>query len=266
MFYRINRETRHTRVLSVGLASAIALVLGGGVPTGRAQNHPANQTIPFADARIRIELNGTAEDVGIQVDLDAEAWNSVQIVSPNGRKVFDRRLLEVEGEGNLQTLGLTELFFESEEPPLTELPLATFFELFPEGEYLFFGKTVEGKILFSKARFTHVIPASPQIVSPTVGKVLDPNQPVVIDWEPVTTTFPGSSAPSGVKIDGYQVIVIPDQPGPKKTFDIKLPATATEVTVPPEFILPGVPYKFEVLAIEESGNQTIAESNFRTGI
>jgi len=45
---------------------------------------------------------------------------------------------------------------------------------------------------------------------------------------------------------------------------VTVPATATMVTVPPEFVAslaPGV-QPFEVLAIEASGNQTLAEGSF----
>jgi hypothetical protein len=41
--------------------------------------------------------------------------------------------------------------------------------------------------------------------SSTEGAVLDPAQPVVIDWEPVANPFPGT--PSAVSVVGYQVIV-----------------------------------------------------------
>jgi hypothetical protein len=36
------------------------------------------------------------------------------------------------------------------------------------------------------------------------------------------------------------------------------------VTVPAEFIQANADYKFEVLAIEQSGNQTISENSFKT--
>jgi hypothetical protein len=39
---------------------------------------------------------------------------------------------------------------------------------------------------------------------------------------------------------------------------VKLP-NVTKVTVPPEFLEPNTDYKFEVLAIEAGGNQSITE-------
>jgi len=48
------------------------------------------------------------------------------------------------------------------------------------------------------------------------------------------------------------------------SFQVTLPATARSVTVSPEFVesLPAGENKFEVLAIEASGNQTITEGTF----
>ena len=53
---------------------------------------------------------------------------------------------------------------------------------------------------------------------------------VVIDWEPVTNAFPGTNLP--VTVVSYQVIVERVKPQPLHVFDVTLPATVTEVTVP----------------------------------
>jgi hypothetical protein len=69
-------------------------------------------------------------------------------------------------------------------------------------------------------------------------------------------------ASADLVIDGYQIIV-EEESGIE--FDIILSGAATEVTVPEEMFEENTLYKFEVLAIEESGNQTITESIFCTG-
>jgi len=51
---------------------------------------------------------------------------------------------------------------------------------------------------------------------------------------------------------------------PKLEFSVTLTPTAMMITVPSEFLLPATEYKFEVLAIEASGNQTLSESTFTT--
>lgn len=43
-----------------------------------------------------------------------------------------------------------------------------------------------------------------------------------------------------------------------------LPPSVTSITIPGEFLEPGTSYNWEVLAIEESGNQTLSSSAFRT--
>jgi len=205
--------------------------------------------IPFSQAKIIFELNSTAQDLGIQVFLDGEPWKSIKVVGPKGRT-----LLEVEGKGSLKKFGFTELFVESNEPNFADMSKEEILALFPAGVYKFSGKTVEGDNLVGTATLTHNIPDGPVIVSPLQSDVVDPNN-TVITWDSVTT-------PAGIQIVGYQVIV--EGGNPSRTFDVKLPGTATSVTVPPEFLEPGTEYIFEVLAIEIGGNQTITEGSFST--
>jgi hypothetical protein len=48
------------------------------------------------------------------------------------------------------------------------------------------------------------------------------------------------------------------------SFQVTLPASARQVTVPAEYVVSLAPgaHAFEVLAIEASGNQTITEGSF----
>jgi hypothetical protein len=243
------------RMLPVFLKSVAALILAAAAPEGWAKSE-----IPFDIAKMIIEFNSTANDVGVQVLLDGEPWQSLQIESPNRRTILDIR-----ASMSLREQGLTELFFESSEPSLDEVPLAKFLARFPEGTYKFDGKTIERQEIEGEATFTHVIPAGPVIVSPKEGEV-DPKN-LVISWEAVTKKIEGSSE-ADLVIVAYQVIVERtdnDQLGAAlRTFDIKIPATSDRiqsVTVPPEFLESGTEYKFEVLAIEAGGNQTITEGD-----
>ena len=69
-------------------------------------------------------------------------------------------------------------------------------------------------------------------------------------------------------IIAYQVIVEDPESSfpaiPKIVLDVMMPATATSLIVPPGFLLPDTEYEWEVLAIEESGNQTLSSAFFRT--
>ncbi|UCF88830.1 MAG: hypothetical protein JSV70_00830 [bacterium] len=211
--------------------------------------------IPYSATKIIIEVNSTDGDAGIQIFLDGEGWSELEITDPNGAEILD-----IEAEGSIGMQGITELFFESAEPSFDEQSLEELFELFPEGKYRFRGETVDGQPLKGKATLTHAIPAGPIILSPEEGEVVDPGD-VVIFWDPITDPLPGTWVP--VDIAGYQVIVEREEPT-VLVFRVDLPATAAQVTVPWEFLEAGTTYKVEVLAIEESGNQTITESEFET--
>jgi hypothetical protein len=216
---------------------------------------PKLWAIQFSQAKIIIEVNATAGDGGIQISVDGVGWNRLEVIDPDRRKIFD-----VSGSGSVGMTGVTELFFESAEPSFQDLPLDQLLARFREGNYRFVGTTVDGKQLAGRAALKHNIPAGPTVTSPGEGAALNPNSPVVVDWDPVTAPFPGSRLP--VTIAGYQVIVERVDPQPLLIFSVHLPATVTKVTVPAEFIQANADYIFEVLAIEASGNQTITESSF----
>src|SRR5262245_18642316 len=176
------------------LAFAVAAV-GALALTLTAMRTRAKQTIPFADSRLRIEVNSTAGDAGIQGNIDSEEpWDSVIIEDPDGHRIFD-----VKGKGNLGKLGSTELFFESEEPSFDEQPIDELFAKFPEGTYRFTSTTVGGDKLTGTALFSHMVPAGPVVTAPVNGSTQDPAH-MVIAWDPVTS-------PPGIEIVKYEVIV-----------------------------------------------------------
>jgi len=226
--------TRHTRLAQVVL---LGLVAFGLAAPGRAAQ--------FSIARIYIEYNSSGNDFGFHVFLDAEDWESLRIVNPAGVTIF-----EVAGKGGYQGLGLTELFFEGAEPSLDEVPLGDLLARFPEGRYRFVGVTVQGTRLASAATLSHAVPEGPAVSA----EVIDEDT-VIIHWVPVTRA-PEDFPEQHVDIVGYQVIV--------DTFQVTLPTSTTEVTLPPEFVksLARGEHPFEVLAIEASGNQTITEGVF----
>ena len=211
----------------------------------------------FSQTKIIIEVNATAEDAGIQISVDAEGWNRLEIFDPKGQKIVD-----VTASNSVGRQGITEIFFESAEPSFKEQSLAQLFARFPAGNYTFRATTVDGQQLNGNASLSHSIPAGPRIVFPADGTALAANNPVIIDWNAVTTRFPGTT--SQVKIAGYQVIVEQVKPQPLRVFSVNVPAAVTRVTVSGEFIQANADYNFEVLAIDASGNQTISEGSFTT--
>jgi len=121
----------------------------------------------------------------------------------------------------------------------------------------------------STAELTHDVPAGPEILNPPVlaeGCIeVDAEAPLIIEWDPVESDIWGDTE---IEIEAYQVIVQSEtEDGPEVAFSATLPPSEDEmnmVTVPPEALFHGVEYAFEILAIEESGNQTITESCFET--
>ena len=200
---------------------------------------------PFPIARIYIEYNASANDLGFHVSLDGPNWRQLDIVNPRGIKVF-----EVVGKAGYAELGMTELFFEGAEPNLDEFPLEQLLARFPEGRYKFRGVEIGGTVLNSSPRLSHAVPDGPEVEADVR------RDDVVIRWEPVTGV-PEGFPRRRIEIVGYQVIV--------GSFQVTLPAGATEVELPDEFVesLPrGEEIPFEVLAIDRSGNQSITEGEF----
>lgn len=235
---------RH-RLPTIALASLIAVPAAVVVSAG-AEPKP----VEFSDARLKVEINATDGDAGLQIFLDGEAWNDVELLDPQNNAILD-----VDVKGRAENYGLTELFSESSEPPFEEFPLEQFKELFPEGTYTFRGTTVDGVPMTGTANLTHDFPDGPEILSPSADSRVPADQ-VVVQWAPVTT-------PAGIDIVGYQVLVVQETPE-LWVFSADLPATATKLSVPAEFVQPRTEYKVEVLAIEVGGNQTLTELTFRS--
>src|SRR5215208_1172464 len=91
-------------------------LLAASLPLAAADPGPPE---PFEAADLKIEVNATDGDAGLQVFLDHEPWKRVKIRDPEGRLLAD-----VQTKGRLRDFGLTELFSESSEPPFGEFPLA----------------------------------------------------------------------------------------------------------------------------------------------
>lgn len=268
---RRSEERRGAGVLAMALAICLLPVRGLAdgpgdeersatlAPQGDAPAASQGMKLPFKDVKLIIEHNATAEDTGFQVFLDGDPWNRLEIESPSGAP-----LLDVRPRGRLAALGLTELFFETNEPPNAQVPIPQLLARFPAGEYEFEGRSVEGLAMAGKATLTHDIPKGPVILSPKEGEVVDPND-TVVSWEPVTESIAGLP----VEIVGYEVIVVKPEtvPAPgfsKRVLSVHVSGATTSLTVPSEFFEPDTAYEFEVLALEVGGNQTISSSSFVT--
>jgi hypothetical protein len=222
----------------------IGLVVLGSTPLliPAIAHGAAEKPTPFDDARLEIEYNATDGDAGFQIFADAEEWRQFEIFRPDGRRIVNFRT-----DGNLNDFGLTELFSESSEPPFTELPFAEFKNLFPAGNYRFEGVTIDGRELESKVPFSHQILDAPQFIQPQDGGTLPAND-AVIQWVPVKGAV------------DYEVIVTRE--GDERVLDVTLSPDHTSLTVPREFVDPGVSYQIEVHASAANGNRIFSEVGF----
>jgi hypothetical protein len=237
--------------------AGIALAAVATAPVTVANAGPTANAIPLEASTMIIEYNASAEDIGVQFFLDSEGWRTVEIFDPSGVEIFSADtsgILTRQGGG-------TELFLESVEPEIVDLPIRRFFNRFPEGTYKFRARNNAGDLLVGSAEFSHDLPAGPALITPVPASGAECARrvplPVVIAWNPVTRSIHGEP----LNIVGYELIVENDD---DVNFDVKFPANILELTVPNGLLKPGTDYIFEVLAVEEGGNQTITEGCFRT--
>jgi len=220
----------------------------------------ADHEFVLTQAKLLIEHNSTDRDTGFQGFVDGDPWNQLEI-DP------DAPIVVVNAEGALLDFGLTELFFETEEPENAEVPIPSVLSRLPEGSHTMTGAMVGAASSSLTATFTHTIPAGPVIVAPASGATdIEPGA-AVVSWERVTSTVDGSS---DIEIVGYEVIVeLEAEPAYPQTFaqpvlDVHVPASVTSLTVPEAFLEASARYSLEVLAIEQSGNQTLTQLFFET--
>jgi hypothetical protein len=241
------------------LYELVALVLIAATPAIAASDDE-----PFDVAEIFFELNHTDGDLGLHGFVDGDAWKQLTIGRPKKSS-----LLQVTVQGRLKQQGMTELFFESAEPGFDELSPDQFFERFPEGTYVVKGVTLDGEKLKSEVEISHVMPAPAgnieiSGVSAAENCDADPlpavSPPIVISWDPVTTSHPDIGADGDVEIAEYELVLEFEDGGLEMS--VHLPPSVTAMEVPSAFIGLADSFKFEILARDVNGNRTAVESCF----
>ena len=238
------------------LAAAPALAETCAVP-----DRPGREIVK---ASLFIEDNTGDEDIGVHGYFDDHGWTELCVFNPAGELV-----LHVQPDAQLGVLGLSEFFFESQEPGYGEWDFADLKAAWPEGDYTVRAQSHDGEILTGTALFTHNLPVAPLITSPALVPEPEDNPPVVavgditVTWEPVTLTQDGQP----VRLRGYQLWVNKDNHVDRNgfsrpNFDVHVSADTTSFVVPAAFFDAASLYEVEVVAIEESGNQTIAGADY----
>ena len=227
------------------------VLLVAGLALAFAAPASAGEEVELDEAAVFIEWNSTDTDFGIQFFWDGEPWKSMKVRNESGKLA-----LSVKAGRNVRAQSLTEGFFESAEPPASELSMEEFLARFPEGEWTFHGRTNEGDRLVGEADFTHVLPAPPENLSPGEGDLVS-HLGFTASFNPVTQDWDGNP----LDVELYVVVVEKEDDDPiLQVFEVILPPTQTSVSVPGEFLEPDTEYKLEVIAQEESGNRTITET------
>jgi len=257
--------------------SAAACIAASALWLSATANEHEEEEIPFDVAEVFFELNDTDGDLGIHALIDGEPWKRLSIENPKERKI-----LTVFARSKLRRQGVTEIFFESAEPLFSELPADEFFGRFPPGTYEVEGLTTEGGELESETEITHAMPAP---AAPTVNGLPLAVQcddelpgydaptvtlPITIAWPPVDRTHPTLGTPLNspdISIVNYEIVVETDLDTPDgeeftTVFSARLPPEVMSMTIPDEFLGQSDEFKYEVLAREESWNQTAVESCF----
>jgi hypothetical protein len=252
----MTRLARTVRALAIAIAALLLVGTHAAPLDGEA---PAT---PFPVAAVFFELNHSAGDLGIHGEVDGGPWTSLSVEGPN-----DRVLLDIVSRGRLRTQGMTQLAFESAEPSFDELAPAAFFRRFPEGKYEFEGRLQGGGTLESTVRLSHVLAAPPGNITvnglPAAADcdtlpLPEVVAPVLVRWDPVTSSHPDVGKSGPVAISRYQYFL--ELSGGKLSVD--LPRTTTEYEVPLGAADFGRALKFEIIARTSAGNNTAVESCF----
>lgn len=226
---------------------------------------PEDAARNISHANLFIEDNAGDGDIGVHGYFDDHGWTELCVFDPAGTMI-----LHVRPEGRLGDLGIAGVFFESREPLYAEWDNAGLKAAWPEGQYALRAASSDGEVLAGSALFTTVLPAMPQLISPaTIPEPEDGPMPLVpvadlkVEWQPVTTSQDGRP----VVIRAYQIWVNKenhqDENGfSRPNFDVHVDGETTSFVVPAAFFDPASIYEIEVVAIEESGNQTVGGASF----
>ncbi|NWG91763.1 MAG: hypothetical protein HXY21_04555 [Parvularculaceae bacterium] len=240
------------------------LAAGALAGAANADKALAQSAVPFSKHDIYFELNATDGDIGLHGILDGDSWKVATIRGPGG--AFN--VLRAVPNQASPEFGMTELFFESNEPPLEERSFAELITLFPPGVYDFVGKRAEDNApMFAQDVLSAAMPCPPVVPTP---KIIDGD--LMMRWRPRAGSYDPDtgvcSTGSAVSVAAYQIVVeLEDtQSGFVRKFSADLPPGARRIETPDELLLGVNPStteaKAEVLVIAPDGNRTAIEVEF----
>jgi hypothetical protein len=215
----------------------IALLLASQGCAKSTTQKDAEAAVPFGVATVRFEQNATDEDAEVVFEVKGldDGMSKLEVVAPDGRTVVQY------ASPDKTTMGIRQFRFESPEPGDVE----SLKKAYPEGVYVFTGRTMGGESLRGEARLSHELPGTASVVDGPAGPVSDP---VVIAWTPVA----GMTA----------MIVALEHEETGNNVTARIPGSSASFTVPAGFIQPGVRYKLALGTVAENGNISVTETEF----
>jgi hypothetical protein len=258
------------KLLRVAIGAALALA-AAQVSLGQENGDDEEEELEFEEADLFLELNHTDGDLGLQGFLEGDAWKSLEIEGPG-----ETQLMNIWVRNGLRRQGLSEFFFESDEPGFDELTPAAFLKRFPQGIYEIEGITLEDEEIESEVFLSHVLAGPPpgnikvngqnspvNCDAPTLPVV---TEPVTLDWNPVLLSHPTIGTPGvAVTVHHYEVVGEIERVGTpdEVEFSAILPRSRTKFEFPVDFTsLAAEEMKWELIIVLNNGNKTAVESCF----
>jgi hypothetical protein len=260
------------KAIPVAIGAALALA-AAQVSLGQDNPGDAEEELEFEEADLFFELNHTDGDLGLQGFVEGDAWKRLEIEGPGETEI---ELMNIWLRSGLRRQGLSEFFFESDEPGFDELSPAAFFRRFPQGNYEFEGITLEDEEIESEVFLSHVMAGPPpgniKINGQNNARNCDAaelpvvTEPVTLDWNPVTQSHPRIGTPGvEVIVHHYEVVgEIERETNPEEVvFSVILPRHRTKFEFPVDFTsLAEDEMKWELITVLSNGNKTAVESCF----
>lgn len=196
----------------------------------------------FTDISIILEQNATDGDSEVVAFAKGQdiGLDKFSVRAPDGRKI-------AKFNGDKRGIGMREFLLESAEPPELDKVLASF----PEGEYTFKGRTVEGGCLSGTAYLSHILAPETIILSPAAEEVINRNS-VSVSWMPI-----GNATAYVVELKNEET---------EDALVVNVPATVTTFDAPASWLVADTEYQVAVTAITATGNRTSVENTFFTAM
>jgi len=220
--------------ISALLSIAVAAVLL--LPMTSAAKNP---NLEFEDPALIVVYSVTDDDAQIIARGGSEERiKKVAIFGPHGTVHLKA------GFKDGDRLGQADFQFETPEPSLDDLKVA-----YPEGDYRFRGKTVDGDILESIVPLSYDLLPTPVMTYPKEGETEVPINGLVVEF-------------SSDDAEAIRLEIEDEEEG--VALKVDLPGNATSFVVPNGWLQSGTVYVLDIKAIAEWGNQTVVDVEFTT--